>query len=97
MPFHFGTGYSTYTLQKFSWYIFVENASSKHILTLFTGAVIIFPGLNQKKYSMFHNEELHNLHISPNITTVIKLRMRWEMHGANMEEWECIQNFASKT
>jgi hypothetical protein len=34
-----------------------------------------------------HNEELHNLYASPNISRVIKSRrMRWSEHVARMEE-----------
>jgi hypothetical protein len=33
-----------------------------------------------------HNEELHYLYPSPNIISVIVLRMRWAGHAASMEE-----------
>jgi hypothetical protein len=33
-----------------------------------------------------HNEELHNLYTSPNITGVMKSRMKWTGHRAHMEE-----------
>jgi hypothetical protein len=34
-----------------------------------------------------HNEELHNLYVSPHIITVIKSRkMRWERHVTRMGE-----------
>jgi hypothetical protein len=42
-----------------------------------------------------HNEELHNLYITPNIARVIKLRrMRWVEHVARMGETR--QNFSRK-
>jgi hypothetical protein len=33
-----------------------------------------------------HNEELHNLYVSPNVIRGIKSMMRWAGHVAHMEE-----------
>jgi len=44
-----------------------------------------------------HNEELHNLHTSPNTIWVIKSRrMRWVVHVAFMGDEKSIQNFGWK-
>jgi hypothetical protein len=45
-----------------------------------------------------HNEELHNLYVSPNITRAIKSR-RMNMGGAyntHRRDEKCIQNFGRK-
>jgi len=45
-----------------------------------------------------HNEELHDLYSSPNITRVIKSRMRWVGHLARMGGDEiCLQAFGEET
>jgi hypothetical protein len=46
-----------------------------------------------------HNEEFHNLHASPNIITMMKLRkMTWVGHVERMGENEkCIHSFGLKT
>jgi len=38
------------------------------------------------QWRKLHNEELNDLHSSPNIVWVIKLRMRWAGHVAHMGE-----------
>jgi hypothetical protein len=44
-----------------------------------------------------HNEELHNLHSSSNIITMIKpRRTRWAGHVAHMRKEESIQGFGGK-
>jgi hypothetical protein len=41
-----------------------------------------------------HNEELHDLYSSPYTVRVIKLKIRWEGHVAQMGEGErCLQGF----
>jgi hypothetical protein len=50
-------------------------------------------------WKRLHNEELHNLYISPNITRVMKSRkIKWVGHIARMGELKkCIQYFGWKT
>jgi hypothetical protein len=44
-----------------------------------------------------HNEELHNLHSSPNIIRITKLRrMRWAGHLTRMGEEKCIYDIGEK-
>jgi hypothetical protein len=45
-----------------------------------------------------HNEELNNLHASPNMIGVTKSRrMRWAGHVASMGQERCIQDFSEET
>jgi hypothetical protein len=47
-----------------------------------------------RDWRRLHNEELRNLHASPNIIMVIKSRkMRYAEHVVCVEEMERIQNF----
>jgi hypothetical protein len=44
-----------------------------------------------------HNDELHNLYVSPNVISVIqKRRMRWDEHVVSTGDEKCIQNFGPK-
>jgi len=41
-----------------------------------------------------HNEELHGLHLSPNVIQMITLiLMRWTVHVARKEERKCVSDF----
>jgi hypothetical protein len=44
-----------------------------------------------------HNVEHHSLCYSPDIITVMKSRMEWEVHVAQMGQEKCIQLFVKKT
>jgi hypothetical protein len=49
------------------------------------------------EWRRLHNEELYDLHPSPNIIQVTKLRtVRWVGHVAHMEE-RCVQGFGGET
>jgi len=44
-----------------------------------------------------HDEELHNLYVSPSIVRVImSRRMIWAEHAACMRDKKCIQNYGWK-
>jgi len=41
-------------------------------------------GRSSRRLQNLHNEELHNFHSSPNVTTALKSKMRWVGHAACM-------------
>ena len=50
--------------------------------------------INNGEWRRLHNEELHSLYRSPNISRVIKSkRLRWAGHVARMEEVGVLSKF----
>jgi len=48
-------------------------------------------------WRILHNEEIHNLCVSPNIRVVNSRRMRWVGHVAHGRDEKCIDDFGQKT
>jgi len=54
-------------------------------------------GAGGRGWRRLHNEELHNLHVSPIIRLIKSRRIRWAAHIAGMRNEKCLQNFGWKT
>jgi hypothetical protein len=50
-----------------------------------------------ERWRQLHNDELHTLYSSPNISRAIKSRMRWAGYVARIEKKKCVPSYGTKT